>query len=209
MNIFLTKEEQIRIGDLGVAKALQTDFAVTYVGTPYYLSPEMCQEKPYNEKTDIWALGCILYQMCTGKYPFDAANQAALAMKIVTGRYTPIPNTYSTQMAEMVQQCLSVDHKRRPTASYILEKPYVKNFIVQKGLKTKTEEVFEKETSGIRGNSIPLRVKSKEKQENEPPKTEINFHQPDEDEEVEKLPDNPRVNEPTLKPSKWNKPVKA
>lgn len=87
-------------------------------------------------------MGCILYQMCTGKYPFDAANQASLALKIVMGRYAPISNAYSTQMAEMIQQCLSVDPKRRPTASYILEKAYVKNFIHQKGLKMKAEEVF-------------------------------------------------------------------
>ena len=55
-----------RIGDLGVAKAMHenANFAHTMVGTPYYLSPEMCEEKPYNEKSDIWALGCVLYEMC-------------------------------------------------------------------------------------------------------------------------------------------------
>ena len=77
MNIFLTRDEHVRIGDLGVAKVLgnQTNFASTMVGTPYYLSPEMCEEKPYNEKTDIWALGCVLYELCTFNHPFDANNQ--------------------------------------------------------------------------------------------------------------------------------------
>jgi len=66
MNIFLSKEEDIRIGDLGVARVLtDNNFAHTMVGTPYYLSPEMCEEKPYNEKSDMWALGCVLYEMCT------------------------------------------------------------------------------------------------------------------------------------------------
>ena len=76
MNIFLCKESAIRIGDLGVAKVLsdQNNFAKTMVGTPYYLSPEMCEEKPYNEKSDIWALGCVLYELCTFKYPFEANN---------------------------------------------------------------------------------------------------------------------------------------
>lgn len=69
-NVFLTQEENIRIGDLGVARKLEQGLAHTIVGTPYYLSPEMCEEKPYNEKTDIWAMGCVLYQMCTGRYPF-------------------------------------------------------------------------------------------------------------------------------------------
>jgi NIMA (never in mitosis gene a)-related kinase len=70
MNIFLSKDENVRIGDLGVAKVLQdnSDFARTMVGTPYYLSPEMCEEKPYNEKSDVWALGCALYELCTCNY---------------------------------------------------------------------------------------------------------------------------------------------
>jgi NIMA (never in mitosis gene a)-related kinase len=61
MNIFLAENRQVKIGDLGVAKTMTGDFAKTVVGTPYYLSPEMCEEKPYNEKTDVWALGCLIY----------------------------------------------------------------------------------------------------------------------------------------------------
>ncbi len=89
MNVFLTKDEKVRIGDLGVAKVFEdpsVNFAKTMVGTPYYLSPEMCEEKPYNEKSDIWALGCVLYEMCTFKHPFDAANQGALVLKIIKGK---------------------------------------------------------------------------------------------------------------------------
>ncbi len=60
LNIFLTKDNQVKIGDLGVAKSLvNTNYASTFIGTPYYLSPEICDEKPYNEKSDVWALGCI------------------------------------------------------------------------------------------------------------------------------------------------------
>jgi NIMA (never in mitosis gene a)-related kinase len=62
LNIFLNKDETVKIGDLGVAKVLNAnDFAHTMVGTPFYLSPELCEEKPYNEKSDIWAVGCLLY----------------------------------------------------------------------------------------------------------------------------------------------------
>ena len=60
------------------------------VGTPYYLSPEMCEEKPYNEKSDVWALGCVLYELCTFKHPFDANNQGALILRIVKGKFLPI-----------------------------------------------------------------------------------------------------------------------
>ena len=88
MNIFLSKDEDVRIGDLGVAKMLceSANFAHTMVGTPYYLSPEMCEERPYNEKSDVWALGCVLYELCTQKYPFEANNQAALILKIIRGK---------------------------------------------------------------------------------------------------------------------------
>mmetsp|Transcript_2907 Transcript_2907/g.374 ORF Transcript_2907/g.374 Transcript_2907/m.374 type:complete len:129 (+) Transcript_2907:262-648(+) len=76
MNVFLSNDDDIRIGDLGVAKVLNNSaaFAHTMVGTPYYLSPELCEERPYNVKSDIWALGCVLYELCTLRPPFEATN---------------------------------------------------------------------------------------------------------------------------------------
>ena len=73
LNIFLTKDLDVKIGDFGVAKILtQSGFAKTIIGTPYYLSPELCEEQPYNDNSDVWALGCILYELCTYKHPFTA-----------------------------------------------------------------------------------------------------------------------------------------
>lgn len=124
MNIFLAKEEEIRIGDLGVAKAMAetANFAHTMVGTPYYLSPEMCEEKPYNEKSDIWALGCVLYEMCTQKHPFEANNQAALLLKILRGKFNPISSGYSADLTEIIDLCLSKDYRKRPNAGDLLSK---------------------------------------------------------------------------------------
>jgi len=77
LNVFMTKDGHVRLGDLGVAKVLSdtTNFAKTIVGTPYYLSPELCQEKPYSFKSDIWALGILLYEICAQKFPFESKNQ--------------------------------------------------------------------------------------------------------------------------------------
>ena len=84
MNIFLKKDYEVRIGDFGVAKMLnpQKSFANTIIGTPYYLSPELCEEKPYNEKNDVWALGCLLYEMCKQTQPFKS-NKSNNLKKII------------------------------------------------------------------------------------------------------------------------------
>ncbi len=121
MNMFMNKEDKIKIGDLGVAKVLmQTQFAKTFVGTPYYLSPEICEEKPYNEKSDIWALGCILYEMCTYKHPFNASNQPALLLKILKGKFDPISSSYSNDLKKTIEYLLEKNHFKRPSVIGIL-----------------------------------------------------------------------------------------
>ena len=120
MNIFLTKKNEIKIGDLGVAKFLSTNpNAVTCIGTPYYLSPEICKEKPYNSKGDVWALGCILYELCTFSKPFSASNPAALILKIINGNYTPLNEIkcgikYSPELQKMIEITLEKDYLIRP-----------------------------------------------------------------------------------------------
>lgn len=125
MNVFLAREDSLRIGDLGVAKKLISTaaFAHTMVGTPYYLSPELCEDKPYNIKSDMWALGCVLYELCTLKHPFDANNQGALFMKIIRAAYTPVTGQYSSELKQLVDLCLSKDYKKRPSAATILSRP--------------------------------------------------------------------------------------
>jgi NIMA (never in mitosis gene a)-related kinase len=127
INIFLNKDETIRIGDLGVAKALNqtANFAHTVVGTPFYLSPELCEEKPYNHKSDIWSLGCVLYELCTLKHPFESNNQGALILKIVRGKYNPIPSTYTKDLSDLVDSCLMKDYKKRASVNDILKSPSV------------------------------------------------------------------------------------
>ena len=150
LNIFLTKENQIRIGDLGVAKILQSadNFVRSKVGTPYYLSPEVCEDRPYNSKSDIWALGCVLYEMCALKHPFYAATQAELLLKIIKGRYESLPKGYSKELSEMVHSCLMKDHARRPTIEDIILHPckiclLIRFRLPSQGLPIKDQIAFE------------------------------------------------------------------
>ena len=73
-------------------------FAMTVVGTPYYMAPESCQSEPYTSKSDIWALGVILYELCTLRQPFQADNLLGLVFKIVQDNPDPIPSSYSPQL---------------------------------------------------------------------------------------------------------------
>ena len=72
-NIFLTGTNCIKLGDFGISKVLQgtLEAAMTVVGTPYYMSPEVYQGKPYTLKSDVWSLGCLLYELCTFEVIFS------------------------------------------------------------------------------------------------------------------------------------------
>ena len=144
LNIFLTKDLDIKIGDLGVAKVLNHSgsFAKTLIGTPYYLSPELCEEKPYNYKSDVWALGCILYELCTFKHPFNAKSQAALILKILQSRPEPIGNNYSNDLQNLINDLFEKKMQKRPSCKEILKK----NIIIEKaksfGLFNKILELY-------------------------------------------------------------------
>ena len=143
LNVFLSKNKAVKIGDLGVSKKLnKTNFAKTFIGTPYYLSPEICEDKPYNEKSDIWALGVILYEMCTFKHPFEAKSQPGLIMKILTGKFEDIPNTYSIHLQEMVKCLLEKDIKKRPYVVDIMNKKVIVDRVKKEKMEGSVVELF-------------------------------------------------------------------
>lgn len=103
--------------------------ARTVVGTPYYISPEIAQSKPYGFKSDIWSLGVMLYELTALKPPFDAPSLHFLAMKIVRGAYNPVPTQYSTELKSLIGSMLNVNEKMRPDVSKILSLPIIQNRI--------------------------------------------------------------------------------
>jgi NIMA (never in mitosis gene a)-related kinase len=115
----LTQNNIVKLGDFGIARVLGNtrDNARTIVGTPYYLSPEIIENKPYNFKSDIWSLGVLLYEMCALKPPFDASSLHLLAMRIVKGNYHPIPLQYSKNLKSLLTQLLCSDPSKRPNVN--------------------------------------------------------------------------------------------
>ena len=150
-NIFLTSKGEVKIGDFGIARILQHtyDLVHTAIGTPYYLSPEICQEKPYNQKSDIWSLGCILYEMLTLRHAFDANSMKGLVLKILKGSYPAIPSNYSEDVKALVSDLLTKDPSKRPSIRQILEKPFLKSRI--NNLIAKTVAKYELSSNASKG----------------------------------------------------------
>ena len=130
-NIFLMKSGIVKLGDFGIAKGLQSTWekARTFVGTPYFLSPEIISNKPYDAKSDIWALGVLLYELMTFKMPFNAVSLPLLSIKINRGVYKPPPSTYSHEIRDLLKKCLTVDPEKRPSIDEILKLSLIKNRI--------------------------------------------------------------------------------
>nr|KAF6401876.1 NIMA related kinase 1 [Rousettus aegyptiacus] len=126
-NIFLTKDGTIQLGDFGIARVLNStvELARTCIGTPYYLSPEICENKPYNNKSDIWALGCVLYEMCTLKHAFEAGNMKNLVLKIISGSFPPVSLHYSYDLRSLLSQLFKRNPRDRPSVNSILEKGFI------------------------------------------------------------------------------------
>lgn len=129
-NFFVTADNRLKVGDFGISRVLDGTcaFAKTMIGTPYYMAPEVCSERPYSWASDIWALGCVLFELFQLRVPFDASSLKALVQKITRGG---IPRATNAGLAEQ-QLCydmMSRSSKKRPSAQQILEKPIIQEEI--------------------------------------------------------------------------------
>ncbi|XP_023955744.1 serine/threonine-protein kinase Nek4 isoform X2 [Chrysemys picta bellii] len=165
-NVFLTRTNIIKVGDLGIARVLenQYDMASTLIGTPYYMSPELFSNKPYNYKSDVWALGCCVYEMATLKHAFNAKDMNSLVYRIIEGKLPPMPKDYSPQLAELIRTMLSKKPEERPNVKSILRQPYIKRQIslFLEATKASAASVISVKTGSNNGNITPKKHPSEQ-----------------------------------------------
>lgn len=116
---------------MGIARVLDgsCDLAHTIVGTPYYMSPELFANQPYNHKSDIWALGCCVHEIASLKHAFSAHSINALMYKVIQGKIPPIPLQYSSELVELVQHMMARNADERPSVHQILRMTFIRKHI--------------------------------------------------------------------------------
>ncbi|KAJ7504430.1 kinase-like domain-containing protein [Mycena galericulata] len=169
-NVFLDGSHAVKLGDFGLSKALtQATFANTYVGTPYYMSPEMMQERAYDSKSDIWSLGCLIYELCALKPPFhEAKTHNELSTLIRNARIPPLPRTYSQALTSVIKAMLNLNPAMRPSAAQLLQHERIDWAIkVSQGEKTLSTLKSHRESLAAKEQDLLAResaVKEKESQ---------------------------------------------
>ena len=128
-NIFLTKKHKCKIGDMNVSKVLKEKLLMTQTGTPYYASPEVWMNKPYSFKSDLWSIGCVIYEMCELKTPFNGKDMDELFINVCMNKAERINKRYSDDLWLMIKKLLEVNVDKRYNCKQFLECDIVKNKI--------------------------------------------------------------------------------
>ena len=113
-NIFLVKDKhQCKLGDMNVSKVIKEKELLTQTGTPYYASPEVWRDEPYSYKSDLWSIGCVIYELCALRPPFKGKDLDELFLNVCKGKVERISHVYSDDLWRMILMLLKVDVKDR------------------------------------------------------------------------------------------------
>ena len=124
-NVFLFEGGICKLGDLNVSKVARKGLGYTQTGTPYYASPEVWEEQPYDSKSDIWSLGCVIYEMATLRPPFQAQSMEELYKKVMRGIYPKISSRYSEDLSDVLKLMIQVEVGARPSCEELLKMPMI------------------------------------------------------------------------------------
>ena len=131
-NIFIHRQEDninvIKIGDFGISKIIKrsTNKSSTIIGTPLYMSPELYKRELYDKKVDIWALGCILFEMLELNPPFRANTIEHLSRKVKKGKYKKPICDYSTDISKIIPKLIEIDVSKRYSIYNVLDDEDIK-----------------------------------------------------------------------------------
>ena len=154
-NIFLTKTGIVKIGDLNVSKIIGKNMAITQTGTPYYASPEVWNDNPYNYKCDIWSAGCIIYEMSSLKLPFRGTSMQSLYSNVMKGEFEPLPLKYSDDLMKIIKLMLAKNPKKRPSAEELLNNEIILDKIEKYGFNEQIVNCIDEKALLMRTIKLP------------------------------------------------------
>ena len=161
-NILLSREGAAKLADFNVSKVVNRADGLlrTQTGTPYYASPEVWQDKPYNFKSDIWSLGCVLYEMATHRPPFKAQDMKSLYKKVIVANYPALPARFSREFKEVIGHMLKANPAQRPTCEQLLTSKLIVDQVAKlsaldRNIVNAVSSFYEQSTSGMHTSSEP------------------------------------------------------
>ncbi|KAF4111661.1 hypothetical protein G5714_008692 [Onychostoma macrolepis] len=138
-SLFFTACGTIRLGEFGEINEWSTDAHATGTEALAYVAPENLSGKPYDQKTEIWRLGCVIYELCKLKCAFTARNPVEIVSRILNCSYEALPNTFSADLRQLVKDTLQKDQEKRPSVNEILMRPFIIKHLHKMSIQTVDE----------------------------------------------------------------------
>ncbi|CAI9764055.1 unnamed protein product [Fraxinus pennsylvanica] len=125
-NILVGANGLVKLADFGLAKAIKLNDVKSCKGTPFWMAPEVVKSLGYGLAADIWSLGCTVLEMLSRHFPYSSMEPMSALYRIGRGELPPIPDSLSSDARNFILECLQIDASARPTASQLLDHPFVK-----------------------------------------------------------------------------------